>query len=127
MSDAEKAVFGRLGLFVGDFTRESVTLVVSDEYLDVPTVIEALNNLIAKSLVAVCRVEGRIAFRLLDLTRLYALEKLRYDPSACEVHQRHVRYLQALVNDIGLKQCDHAPNRVASFCLVGEENRGVIS
>jgi predicted ATPase len=89
LSVEEKAVLRRLGVFVRDFTRESAVIVVSDEHLDVPTVIDALNNLVTKSLVAVRITDGHIVFRLFDLTRPYALEKLRDDPFATYVRRRH--------------------------------------
>jgi predicted ATPase len=95
LSATEKAVFGRLGVFIADFTCESLARVVPDKYLDTSTVVDALNSLIAKSLVAVSRAEGRVAFRLLDLTRPYALDKLRYDPSAFDVYRRYVEYMYA--------------------------------
>ncbi|MGA7777543.1 MAG: winged helix-turn-helix domain-containing protein [Paraburkholderia sp.] len=125
LNDTEKTVFARLGVFFADFTHESVALIVADQHLDVPAVIDALNNLVAKSLVAVTREEGRIAFRLHDLTRAYAREKLRYDPFASEVHRRHGRYLYALVEASSLKQRTNDPESRATFRLVGGESRGV--
>lgn len=126
LSDAEKVVFGRLGVFAADFTRESVTLVVPDEYLDASTVIDALNDLIAKSLVAVNRAEGRIAFRLLDLARPYALDKLRHDPFECDVYRRYIEYLHAQAEQSALKQCANEPRPLAPFRLIGGEHRGAL-
>jgi predicted ATPase/DNA-binding winged helix-turn-helix (wHTH) protein len=126
LSDTEKAVFGRLGVFVADFTRESVALVVPDEYLDISTVIDALNNLIAKSLVAVSRAEDRIAFRLPDLTRPYARDKLRQDPFACDVYRRHVEYLYALAERSTLEHRANESTPLAPFRLVGGERHGAL-
>jgi predicted ATPase len=126
LSDTEKTVFGRLGVFVADFTRESVALVVPDEYLDISTVIDALNNLIAKSLVAVSRTEDRIAFRLPDLTRPYARDKLRHDPFACDVYRRHVEYLYALAERSTLEHFAHESRPLAPFRLVGGERHGAL-
>lgn len=117
LSDTEKIVFGRLGVFAADFTRESVALVVPDEYLDALEAVDALDNLVAKSLVAVSSEQGRIAFRLLDLTRAYAFEKLRDDPLASDVHRRHVRYLGAMIDNSGLKQCVNGPKPLAPLRL----------
>ena len=119
LSDTEKIVFGRLGVFAADFTRESVALVVPDEYLDALEAVDALDNLVAKSLVAVSSEQGRIAFRLLDLTRAYAFEKLRDDPLASDVHRRHVRYLGAMIDNSGLKQCVNGPKPLAPLRLGG--------
>jgi predicted ATPase len=119
LSGSEKAVFGRLGVFVGDFTREAVELVVPDLRLDVEAVLDALDNLISKSLVAVHITEGSVVFRLPDLTRPYALDKLRYDPFACDVYRRHVEYLYSLTERSSLKQCATASRLLAPFRLVG--------
>lgn len=98
LSDTEKKVFGRLGVFFADFTRESVAIVIPDERLNARTVLDALAGLVAKSLVAVTIADGHIMFRLPALTRPYALEKLHDDAFACEVYRRHVRYLYAPVD-----------------------------
>jgi predicted ATPase len=126
LSDTEKTVFGRLGVFFSDFTRDCVASVVPDEYLDGPTVIDALNNLVAKSIVSVSREHGRILFRLHDLTRTYALEKLRCDPFACDIERRHVRYLCTLVEKSGLEQCANEPKTFAPYRVVDAERRDVL-
>jgi predicted ATPase len=125
LNDTEKTVFGRLGVFFADFTRNSVVRVVSDERLNASTVVDALDSLIAKSLVVVHRADGRIAFCLPGLTRAYALEKFRCDPFACEVYGRHVRYLYAPAETCGDKQCSNGPKPLASIRITAGESRAV--
>jgi predicted ATPase len=126
LSNAEKIVFGRLGVFFADFTRESVALVVPDEHLDAATAIQALASLISKSLVAVTNEEGRIAFRLPDLTRAYALERMHAEPSACEVFRRYVRFLYGPLETALLKRCADELESCTSSRLVGAQSRDAL-
>lgn len=126
LSDTEKLVFGRLGVFTGEFTRESALLVVPDKGLTVPMVVRALTGLIAKSLVAVARREGRTTFRLHDLTRAYALERIHDDPFACEVFRRHAGCLYAPVESWLLKHCADEPGSYSSDVLVGSESQAAL-
>ena len=72
---SEQVVFRRLGVFAGGFTLEAAQDVVEDERLDRWDVLEHLGALVDKSLVA---AEGETLprYRLLETTRLYALERL---------------------------------------------------
>jgi predicted ATPase len=85
-------------------------------------VVWALTGLVAKSLVAVTRHEGRTTFRLHDLTRAYALERIHDDPFACEVFRRHAGCLYAPVESWLLKHCADEPGAYASGGLVGSES-----
>jgi predicted ATPase/DNA-binding winged helix-turn-helix (wHTH) protein len=76
LSDDQKAVFRRLGVFAGWFTAESAASVVAREGASASEVISVIADLVAKSLVA-ADVEGPTAhYRLLETTRAYALAKL---------------------------------------------------
>ena len=76
LSEPERVVLRRLGVFAGAFSLEAARAVVASAELAPSEVIDDLANLVAKSLVA-AEVDGTVAhYRLLDTTRAYALEKL---------------------------------------------------
>jgi predicted ATPase/DNA-binding winged helix-turn-helix (wHTH) protein len=75
LPDAERTVLRRLGIFAGRFTIEAATAIAGSEF-SASDVFACVVNLVAKSLV-VADVDGADAlYRLLDTTRVYALEKL---------------------------------------------------
>jgi predicted ATPase/DNA-binding winged helix-turn-helix (wHTH) protein len=75
LTDDERAVYRRLGLFVGSFSLEGAQQLASDDDIDEWSVLENLNSLIDKSLVL---AEGTVRprYRLLESTREHALEQL---------------------------------------------------
>jgi predicted ATPase/DNA-binding winged helix-turn-helix (wHTH) protein len=91
---AGQAVFRRLAVFVGGFTLDAASAVVSDDGENPYDAIEALSRLADKSLVV---VEGRDRprYRLLETLRLYALDKLDESGETAEISARHARYFAA--------------------------------
>ncbi len=75
LSPAEQAVFRRLGCFVGSFALEAAQRVAESEDIDGWDVLEHLGSLVDKSLVLV-DAAGMPRYRLLETTRLFALEQL---------------------------------------------------
>ncbi|MFN2461180.1 MAG: tetratricopeptide repeat protein [Candidatus Velthaea sp.] len=85
----ERRVLARVGIFAGSFTPEAVDAVCGDASGDVR---DALNSLIAKSLVTVVEDPGgRLRYRLLETMRAYALEALDEDDRR-DGALRHARY-----------------------------------
>jgi len=82
---AESAVLRRLSVFVGPFTLDAAVAVASGEGLTEPDVIEAVSNLVAKSLIATVFAAGPWRYRLLDMTRTFAAKKLAESAEACKV------------------------------------------
>ncbi|HEY6133832.1 MAG TPA: winged helix-turn-helix domain-containing protein [Rubrivivax sp.] len=75
LSDAEKAVFRRLGVFAGGFTMELAQAVAGDAELDEWAVLDHLSALVDKSLV-VAEAGHAPRYRLLESARAFALEQL---------------------------------------------------
>jgi predicted ATPase/DNA-binding winged helix-turn-helix (wHTH) protein len=71
----EQRVFRRLGVFAGGFTLEGAQAVAADDHIDAWDLLEHLGALVDKSLVA-AEGDPLPRYRLLETTRLYALERL---------------------------------------------------
>jgi predicted ATPase/DNA-binding winged helix-turn-helix (wHTH) protein len=94
LPEPERILLARLGSFRTIFSLDEVLATACDEVLGVSTVIDGLTNLVAKSLVVVSFVAGRVSYRLLETMRAYALEKLGEDPADSAVRRRHAEYFR---------------------------------
>lgn len=88
IDEREREVLRQLSVFVGGFGLDEARGVAGqgDE------VIEALEQLVLKSLVAVDTSGQKPRYRLLDTTRAYASSKLLETGRAGEIRRRHARY-----------------------------------
>src|SRR6202007_2483785 len=66
LSVQEKTVLSRLSVFLGDFTLQAACAVASESGADDAEVIDAIESLIAKSLVSLRVIDGSTYYRLLD-------------------------------------------------------------
>ncbi len=84
----ERAVYRRLGVFVGHFSLEGAQELVCADAIDTWTALELLSSLVEKSLVI---AEGgpRPRYRMLESTREYALEQLAAAGETDEWLARH--------------------------------------
>jgi diguanylate cyclase (GGDEF)-like protein len=90
---AERALFGRLAIFVGGFTLEAILDVCTDGDLEADAVFGALSALVDKSLVAF----EAPRYRLLESTREYAAERLEASGECDAVSARHAAYYRGQV------------------------------
>ena len=81
LTDAEQAVFRRLGVFAGGFTMEMAQAVAGDAQLDEWAVLDHLSALVDKSLV-VADAGDAPRYRLLESARAFALEQLAVGETA---------------------------------------------
>lgn len=95
LSAEDAAVFRRLGVFTGGFTLEAASRVAGDESLDAVEVIDALSSLVAKSLVVAETEDNRTRYRLLETTRMYALERLAEARETDDLQRRHAEHFAA--------------------------------
>ncbi len=91
LSSAEQATFRRLSVFAGCFDVECAVAVVADDALTEVVAFESLMGLARKSLMHVDTRRGGDAYRLLDLLRAHAREKLLEAGEEDEVRNRHAR------------------------------------
>lgn len=100
LSPAEQAVFRRLGVFAGGFTLEAAQHVAADASLDAWAVLDALGQLVDKSLV-VAGGDPEPRYRLLETTRAFALEQLAAAGETASVLKRHAEALLLLLQRLG--------------------------
>lgn len=99
IAEVERTVLRRLSVFVGGFTLHAAQAVATDDSLDGGTMVEALAQLVAKSLVQATPGDTRQHYRLLDTTRAYARTKLADSGEETDVARRHVAYFAAFLDD----------------------------
>lgn len=94
LPESERRTLERLSVFVGPFSLEAALDVVTDEELSPDVGARALDALAAKSLLSLVRGRGDTGFRLLEMTRAYARQKLATRGpaelrAACRRHALH--------------------------------------
>ena len=94
LSASEQITLRRLALFPGSFDMESASAVAADERIHAVDVFDNVTNLVAKSLLTSDATGEQVRYRLLDTTRVFALEKLRNSNELAEIKGRHaeIRY-----------------------------------
>jgi len=97
LTPAEQTVFRRLSVFAGAFTLGMATAVVADEMTTPATATELIGSLVAKSLVQFQADGARSAYRLLDITRSYAADRLADAAEARRIAERHARVICGLL------------------------------
>lgn len=103
LCDREQLVFDRLAIFVGPFSLQAASQILADGQIDSVTAAAALDELAAKGLVAVDHSDAMATYRLLEMTRAYAREKLaeRGEAEAHALSFRHAAYFTGLLDHLG--------------------------
>jgi predicted ATPase/DNA-binding winged helix-turn-helix (wHTH) protein len=97
LPEPERIVLRRLASFAGIFTMESAAAILAAADTPAPAIVDAIANLIAKSLVS-ADVGGAIAFyRLLDTTRAYAFAKLDEADERDQLARLHAAHYRTLL------------------------------
>lgn len=102
LTEVERAVLRRLSVFVGVFSLEAARFVAGQGDTDDAEVVEAVANLVAKSLLAAEAGGKAMRYRMLDSTRLYALRKLVECGETSAVASRHVSHYRAVLERAAL-------------------------
>jgi predicted ATPase/DNA-binding winged helix-turn-helix (wHTH) protein len=100
LTGAQRSVLQRLAIFVGSFTLEAA-VAVAGHGLEEPEIVDLVAALVGKSLVARDFAEGVAELRLLETTRVYAMQKLAESGALNEVARRHAEYFLALLDRFG--------------------------
>jgi predicted ATPase/DNA-binding winged helix-turn-helix (wHTH) protein len=97
LSAEEQTILRRLAVFRSGFNLESAVAVAADAAISAAQAIDGVANLAAKSLVTADVSGAAVQYRLLDITRAYAAEKLAASGEAVAVARRHAVQCCALV------------------------------
>ena len=103
LSEQERLVLRRLAVFIGYFTLDAALEVVTSTTLDRPAVFEAIDSLVAKSMVATHPLGAMVRYRLLDTTRAYALDIDIDDAEATDLAVRHATYYRRWLEQTGIE------------------------
>lgn len=96
LTEPERILFRRFGVFMGGFDLDACREVVCDEDLAPHQVLDVLALLIDKSLVIAETVGGATRYRLLETIRQYAQERLSESVEAIAVRNRHRDHYTAM-------------------------------
>ncbi len=100
LDEAEKALFRRLGVFVGGFTPEAATAVC--EATDVYDVPALLGSLVDKNLIAWSNRRSDPRCTMLETIWEYALEELEAHEEGRHIRRLHANYYSTLVEQAAL-------------------------
>ncbi|MBS7543947.1 ATP-binding protein [Ancylobacter oerskovii] len=96
LAPGEQTTLCRLAVFAGHFSLDAASKVAA---IEEPSweIIENLTSLVSKSLIAADFSQVVPRYRLLEVTRAYALEKLRQGGGFDRLSRRHALYMKELV------------------------------
>src|SRR5882724_1275764 len=96
LSESERVVLRRLGVFVGAFTLDAASAVAASVDIPGSEVTDAVADLVGKSLLSTDVGGASLHYRLLETTRAYAREKLIESVEFDHFARRHAEYYRDL-------------------------------
>jgi len=96
LDTTERALFRRLGIFVGSFSYDACRHVMNQCGGSEVPMLDALQGLISKSLLAAVREGERDQFRMIETTRQYAMLQLDANGERETALRAHAKYLIAM-------------------------------
>ncbi|HXW64801.1 MAG TPA: winged helix-turn-helix domain-containing protein [Burkholderiaceae bacterium] len=118
LSDDERHVLDRLGIFVGGFSLEAAQELVADERIDGWMALEHLSTLVDKSLVIIDPGDPP-RYRLLETTRAFALQRLAASAAIASARRKHALALVAWLRSQGFKK---SPTQLAASMAADIDN-----
>jgi predicted ATPase/DNA-binding CsgD family transcriptional regulator len=96
LTDSERHLFARLSIFSGGFDLAAAAAVCAGDGIVPGQVLDEIEGLVDKSLLAVERTAGATRFRMLDFVRQYAAERLAATGEDVLLADRHRAYFREL-------------------------------
>jgi predicted ATPase/DNA-binding CsgD family transcriptional regulator len=96
LTGAERQLFARLSIFSGGFGLDAATAVCTGEAIVPGQILDEIQGLVDKSLLAVEHKPGATRFRMLDFVRQYAAERLAATGEDIPLADRHRAYFGEL-------------------------------
>jgi predicted ATPase/DNA-binding winged helix-turn-helix (wHTH) protein len=100
LSDPERQVLRQLTVLIGSFTLEAARAVLACATLEHAQVLDAIDSLVAKSMVVADGSSTPMRYRLLDTTRSYALEIAADEAEHAALAARHAEYYRQRVQQM---------------------------
>ena len=92
LEPVERRVFDRLSAFAGGFTREAAVAVAGGDDVGSLEVEDAIESLVARSMVLASITGDGTRYRLLETLRQFGEEQLVASGDAAKIHDRHMRF-----------------------------------
>jgi len=92
LSEDDCVVLARLSVLVGTFTLEAAQYVAGDARMHPAQVAMSLESLAEKSLLLASSSTGGVSYRILEITKAYAADKLESSGELAVISNRHTRY-----------------------------------
>jgi predicted ATPase/DNA-binding winged helix-turn-helix (wHTH) protein len=99
LSPEDRLVLARLSVLIGSFTLEAAQQIASDGDISATQVAMSLTSLAEKSLASTAMSAQGTSYRLLELTRSYALERLESGGELEAISRRHAQYCSDALAD----------------------------
>ncbi len=97
LPEPERRMLRLLAVFPAGFTLEAAIAVISDAEADASTIVEGIDNLVAKSLLSLNKSDMPSRWRLLETTRAYLLGRLAESGEAEHAARRHAEFFRNLL------------------------------
>lgn len=92
LSETEASIWRQLAIFAGPFSLSAALAILQDETLSEHGILDVLDTLVAKSLIAVRCQHGHVMFFLLESMRYFALELLNQHDVVSNCYRRYANY-----------------------------------
>ena len=99
LSDQERVLFRRLGVFAGGFTLDSAEAVCADDHLDRYAILDLVTALVDKSLVLTVERGPEVRYGMLEMVRQYAVRRLEESGEDRLLRDRHLSHFAALADE----------------------------
>ena len=98
----ERRVFNRLSVFAGGFTFEAAEAVAADHAIDGFDLLDAVGQLVDKSLLVAVETDDGTRYRFLETIRQYGLDRLDEAGETDEVRLKHAEWVVAFVARVAM-------------------------
>ncbi|GHE80378.1 LuxR family transcriptional regulator [Amycolatopsis deserti] len=124
-TEPERTLWARLSVFPGEFDLAAVEGICSGSGIDAPAVLDLLDDLVAKSVVAARPDSPRARYRLLETIRQYGRELLARDGQEPALRRRHRDYYLRLAQH----SCDTwcGPGQAETLTLLRVERDNLLA
>lgn len=124
LSEDERLILCRLGVFASEFSLDSATGVLADYQEASGDIAAQIALLVDKSLVSAHLVGDVVRYRMLETTRAYALEKLAERGETRRYAERHARYHLAVFKRAWMEWTEHPVyNWALDYCRLIDDAR----